>query len=79
MTSTPHGRVVAVTLTRELASGELVTMPLTSGRIPGGVFLTTSAILREKRVQLNKRRKSFIASVESVSEWALTVRLCSHL
>jgi hypothetical protein len=49
MTSTPHGRVVAVTLTRELASGELVTMPLTSGRIPGGVFVTTTAILHEKR------------------------------
>jgi len=49
MTSTPHGRVVAVTLTRELASGELVTLPLTPDRIPGGVFLTTSAILREKR------------------------------
>jgi len=49
MTSTPHGRVVAVTLTRELASGELVTLPLTPDRIPGGVFVTTSAILREKR------------------------------
>jgi hypothetical protein len=50
MTSTPHGRVVAVTLTRELASGELVTLPLTPDRIPGGVFLASSAILREKRV-----------------------------
>ncbi len=49
MTSTPHGRVVAVTLTRELASGERVTLPLTPDRIPGGVFVTTSAILREKR------------------------------
>ena len=49
MTATPHGRVVAVTLTRELASGELVTLPLTPDRIPGGVFLTTSAIMREKQ------------------------------
>ena len=50
MTATPHGRVVAVTLTRELASGELVTLPLTPDRIPGGVFVTTTtAILREKR------------------------------
>jgi hypothetical protein len=49
MDTTQSGRVVAVTLTRELASGELVTIPLTPERIPGGVFLTSSAILREKR------------------------------
>jgi len=50
MTSTPHGRVVAVTLTRELASGELITLPLTPDRIPNGVFVTTTtAILREKQ------------------------------
>lgn len=49
MEPTQSGRVVAVTLTRELASGERVTIPLTSDRIPGGVFLTSSAIRREKR------------------------------
>lgn len=49
METTQSGRVVAVTLTRELASGERVTIPLTPDRLPGGVFLTSSAILREKR------------------------------
>ncbi len=49
MDTTQSGRVVAVTLTRELASGERVTIPLTSERIPGGVFFTSSAIIREKR------------------------------
>ena len=48
METTQSGRVVAVTLTRELASGELVTIPLTPERIPGGVFLTSSVILRDK-------------------------------
>ena len=49
METTQSGRVVAVTLTHELASGERVTIPLTPGRIPGGVFLTSSALIREKR------------------------------
>jgi hypothetical protein len=59
MTTTQHGCVVAVTLTRELASGELVTMPLTRERIPGGVFLTSSALLRDKH-QTERWRKRCI-------------------
>ena len=57
MTTTQHGRVVAVTLTRELASGERITMPLTPERIPGGVFFPSSAILHEKRVTEQQRRR----------------------
>jgi hypothetical protein len=57
MTTTQHGRVVAVTLTRELASGELVTIPLTPERIPGGVFFTSSAILHEKRVAEQQQKR----------------------
>jgi len=57
MTTTQHGRVVAVTLTRELASGALVTIPLLPDRIPGGVFLTSSAILREKRVTEQQQKR----------------------
>ena len=57
MTTTQHGRVVAVTLTRELASGERITMPLTSERIPGGVFFTSSAILHEKRVTEQQQKR----------------------
>jgi hypothetical protein len=48
MATTQTGRVVAVTVTRELASGERVIMPLMPDRIPGGVFFTSSAIRREK-------------------------------
>jgi len=57
MDTTQRGRVVAVTLTRELASGELVTIPLTPERIPAGVFLTASAIIREKRTTERQQKR----------------------
>jgi hypothetical protein len=57
MDTTQRGRVVAVTLTRELASGELVTIPLTPERIPAGVFLTSSTIIREKRATERQQKR----------------------
>lgn len=59
MDTTQRGRVIAVTLTRELASGELVTIPLTPERIPAGVFLTSSTIIREKR-ETERQQKRWI-------------------
>ena len=57
MDTTQRGRVIAVTLTRELASGELVTIPLTPERIPAGVFFTSSAIIREKRATERQQKR----------------------
>lgn len=51
MSPTHRGTVVAVTLTREVAPGQFLTVPLTPHRIPSGVFLTSSDLVRDKLAQ----------------------------
>ena len=42
--NTGGGRVVAVTLTRELAPGRIVTTVLSPGNLPAGLFFSPSAV-----------------------------------
>lgn len=51
MRPTHRGTVVEVTLTREVAPGQFLTVPLTPHRIPGGVFLTSSDLAQDKLAQ----------------------------
>ncbi len=51
------GRVVAVTFTRELATGELLTKEICSTRMPAGIFVTSSAIVAHLRTEAQRQRQ----------------------
>ena len=51
------GRVVAVTFTRELASGALLTREICSTRMPAGIFFTSSAIATHLRAEARRQRQ----------------------
>ena len=51
------GRVVAITFTRELASGELLTQDILSTRIPAGIFVTSSAIAAHLHTETQRQRQ----------------------
>jgi hypothetical protein len=51
------GRVVAVTFTRELASGELLTQEIFPTRMPGGICVTSSAIAVHLRTEAQRQRQ----------------------
>lgn len=52
-----RGRVIAITFTRELASGELLTQEIFSTRMPAGIFVTSSAIAAHLRTETQRQRQ----------------------